>query len=177
MSTRPDLDAAIDTSASLVFGVTKQMLRAKDAGELASLFDTATKSRKLAKLVGRVVLMFPEFEADPREVFEDAACGTWFEALEEKYAFAALMLEPTKTLPIFMLSQVPWTKKKGRIIPSDDEAMQFLLDRGMTAFAFGTWLGVDAKAFAAKFLGSVGLGSIVNDDLLDDFASMHDGEG
>ena len=39
----------------------------------------------------------------------------------------------------------------------------------MMAFRVGTWIGTDAKAFAREHLKSLGLGEVVNPDLLDDF--------
>ena len=176
MRSRPDLSGAIQLTSALGFAITKQMMAAKEFGEVGQLIETAQREGRIDKLVGRIILTFPEFDETPGEVYEDPLCRPWFEALEATYQFAAILLEPKRTLPMFMLSQVTWSKQRGKVVPSEEESLQFLLDRGMTAFAFARWLDVDPREFTTQFLTSVGLGSIINPDLLDDFERVADSE-
>lgn len=173
MVRRPDLEAAVDAEATLVFGVSKEMMRKRDLGDVAQLVETAVEAKKVAKVVGRVVLMFPEYDHDPREVFEDTACREWFATLEERFPFVPVLLEPTKTLPILMLCQIPWRKQGAKILPSEEEATQFLLNCGMLAFTFAKWVRVDARSFAQQFLATVGLGDSVDSGLLDQYEKLH----
>lgn len=172
MKRRPDLEAAIDTDSALVFGISKEMMSARDLGDVGQLIETAVAAKKLPRLVGRVMLMFPEYDRDPREVFEDAICGAWMGALSERFPYLPVLLEPTKTFPILMFCNVPWTKKGKKILPAEEEATQFILNCGMTAYAFAKWSKLDARPFAQTFLSSMGFGD-VDAGLLDQYEAMY----
>lgn len=172
MVRRPDLEAAIDADSMLVLGISKEMMRVHDLGDVGQLIETAVAAKKLTRIVGRVMLMFPEYDRDPREVFEDEICRGWFGALMQRYPYLPVLLEPTKTFPILMLCNVPWRKKGKQIVPGE-EATQFVLNCGMTAFAFAKWSRLDSRPFAERFLASVGFDD-VGAGLLDQYEAMYE---
>ena len=172
MSANTIADAIIDKEEHLVLGVSKEMMRAKDLGDLEALIHRAVETGKIGRMVGRVSLIFPEYDHDPREVFEDAICRDWLVALEQAFPYVCVILEPAKTLHLLMLSQIPWKKHGTKILPANDEAMQFLLDRGMTAYRFARWQDLDAKPFARIFLTGAGLGDAATAELLDQYESV-----
>lgn len=164
----------IATSGPLVWLVPREELGQKRKGDshkkLVELLEYAREQNRLEDIVGRVVLNFQGFDADPREVFEVEECRKWLLRVEKDVTYLFLALEPRIALPILMFCYVPFEKVGTKVMPDMDKAMGFLLDCAFTAYELARIDEVgDAKKAAADFLVRAGLGHEVNADLLNDF--------
>lgn len=167
-----ELDFMLNATSPLIFGVSKQMMAQGDLGAAAELLEYAAKKRALPKLAGRLALLFPEYDSDKREVFEVPEIKRWLHQLEDKYPYLSVLLEPSASFKILMFTHIAWKRAgmiKKQIVGDPEQTMGFMLQSGMDAFQFAKWQRVDAKAFASSHLERLGLGEVVNDDLLNDY--------
>lgn len=165
----------LETEGPLVFAVTKKQMAARSLGDLGALLDFANEKEAIPKLVGRVVLLFPEYDNDPREVLEVPECKEWLRGAQEEVPFLALLVHPQMTFKMVMLGEIGFSKSadQSQVLFDESAAIGFMLDCGMAAYEFAMWQGLDAKSFAGNFLASVGLGHAVHDGLLENYAEVY----
>ena len=163
----------IEEEGPLTFVVTRDMLAGGEPGELELVVDVARRRGRLPQMVGRVVMLFPEYSRDDREIFEIPECRKFLAALQQKIPYLCVLLQPQVAFPLLMLCYVPWKKRgmlRKRVVAEQGAAMGFMLSSGMTAFEFARWQRLDAKRFTAAFLANLGAGRQVCPELLEDYA-------
>jgi len=147
----------------------------QDLGAMGEVIARATDTGSIVSLVGRISLVFPEYDADKREVFEVPEIKRWLDHVENKYAYFCVLAEPTSTFKILMFCHAPWKRegRKNQIVADPDRTMGYLLESGMVAFAFAKWQTLDAKRFAELHLTRIGLKDEINPGSLDDYEQTY----
>ncbi len=180
MSTEQELELAkqiIQDQKPIVVEVPSRLLDEEGGGfgDLGVLIQVARKEKLMPRLVGRVVILFPAYDDDPREVAEIPECRDWLLALEKQVPYLAVLLHPGSTLKLLMLCHVPWTRnaEENTIEPDLEQAVGFFLDAGLTAYVFACRQSLEPRAFATDFLQRIGLES-VDDELLDEYKRVYD---
>jgi hypothetical protein len=165
----------IEDTKPIVVGVGSSLLEQGGFGDLGVLIQVARSENLVSRLVGRVVILFPDFDDDPREVAEIPECRDWLLALEGKVPYLAVLLHPTSTFKLLLLCHVPWTKDPDEdyVVPDEEQAVAFLLDAGMTAYTFACRQDLEPRAFTREFLQRVGMENVVDDTLLDEYERVY----
>jgi hypothetical protein len=159
-------------SGSVVaYTVSQAEVRNGDWSVPARIVAALSQRPELIRAAGSLVLKFKGFEQDDRSIPEIPECKAWLLGFEKDGPALFFLLEPKKSLPLLAYCYVPFEKKDGQLVLDTKEAINFYLNCAATAYEIGkTYEADNPRLVASEFLERIGMGGIVNDDLLDDFA-------
>jgi hypothetical protein len=164
----------INAEKPIVVEVGKHLLDEEAFGDIGVLIQVARVDKTVAKLLGRITILFPDLEKDEREIFEIPESQDWMVALHAQLPYLPLLLNPESTFKLLMMCEIGWSKgDDGSVLPVEKEAVAFMLDAGMTAFVFGKRYGLDEAEFTRKFMSSIGAEELVDDKLLAGYGEVY----
>lgn len=177
MSTEKELELAremLNQDKPIVFEVGKHLLDEEAFGDIGVLIQVARVDKTVGKLLGRITILFPENEKDPREIFEIPECQDWMLAMHAQLPYLPLLINPVSTFKLLMMCHIGWSKADdGSVLPVKEDVIGFMLDAGMTAFVFAEREGLDTTEFTTNFMSSIGAAELVDDKLLAGYAEVY----
>jgi hypothetical protein len=165
-----------ETEEILTFAISREMIESCEHMPLPGLIEVLKNEYLLLKAAGRLNFIFPDYNGEGLEVFEDPACRKWMLTLEAQHPFLCTLLHPKSCLPLLMLCHVPFSKdpQTKMIMPVQEQAIQTFLDYGFVAYHVAYIYGEDPREHAKKFLTEVNLGQLADDKMLDQFHELYE---
>ena len=155
----------------VVYSVDEAELRNGDWTVPAKIIAEVSQRPELPRAAGSFLLTFGGLDRDARSVPEIPECQAWLIGLEKEAPILFFLLEPQQSLPLLTYCNVPFRKKNGQLVLHPEKAMTFYLNCAATCYEIGKTYGApDPRLTAADFLNRIGMGGVVNEDLLNDFA-------